>query len=141
MKMKAAIILLLLSLLMTACGTVHAPVASSPISPANLGKKVTVEGYAVNRKFGAELVGEGFSVFIEGLAGWPEEICAGGERGRKLRVTGLLAEDYGLPVFIPKPNEPLVQGIPVPEGTDLQKARHRFLLKNATWETPADKDR
>ena len=101
---------------------------------ADLGKQITVEGFAVNRKIGAELVGTDFSLWIEGLSSWPKGYYSGGEKGKKVKVTGILAEDHGLPVFVPKKGEPPVQGIPVPKGTDLKKASHRYLLKNAKWE-------
>jgi hypothetical protein len=88
----------------------------------------------VDRKIGAQLIGPGFDLWIDGLSSWPEGYCTGGNKGNKVRVSGVLAEDNGLPVFIPKKGEPVIQGIPVPEGTDLKKASHRYILKNASWE-------
>jgi len=49
-----------------------------------------------------------------------------------------LDEDQGLPVFIPDDSDLAVQGIPVPAGTDLEKASHRFLLRDATVVDPAE---
>jgi hypothetical protein len=106
---------------------------ANAVSDANLGKEITVEGWAVNRKNGAQLVGDGFEVWIEDLAGWPEGYYTGGDKGRKVTVKGILAQDHGLPVFVPKKDEPIVQGIAVEEGTDLEKASLRYILKKATW--------
>ncbi len=111
------------------------PVSSTgQVSAENIGRRVTVEGWAVNRKGGAALEGEGFTLWIVEMEGWPAEYCRGGERGKRLRVTGVLQEDHGLPVFIPRPDQPIPQGIPVPEGTDLEAASRRFLLEDVSWE-------
>lgn len=104
------------------------------VTAANLGKRITLEGQASNRKIGAELVGSDFNVWIDGITDWPKEYRASGDKGKKVRVVGILAEDHGLPVFIPKEGEESIQGMPVPEGTDLEKASHRYLLKDAKWE-------
>ena len=109
------------------------PDASADVSAANLGKRITLVGRAIDRKGGATLVGEGFEVWIADLDAWPDG-DRGGDDGRRLRVTGTLAEDHGLPVFVPRDDEPIVQGVPVPEGTDLDAASHRFLLRDARWE-------
>jgi hypothetical protein len=106
---------------------------ASGFCAADLGTQVTIEGTAVNSKIGALLLGDDFKVWIDGLYSWPPQIAVGGSRGKKIRVTGILAEDYCLPVFIPKKGELPVQGIPMPEGTDLEKAKHRCLLKKARW--------
>jgi hypothetical protein len=111
---------------------------ASIVSAAHLGQRVTVVGWAVNRPVGAELVGSDFSVWIDGLGLWPEGYYSGGDRGKRVKVTGVLAEDQGLPVFIPKKGELPRQGIPVPEGTDLHKASHRYLLEDAMWEPLED---
>ena len=116
----------------------QAQAGTSVISAANLGKRITVEGWAVNSKGGAEVVGDDFSAWIDGLDFWPEGYYTGGDRGKRVKVTGVLAEDHALPVFIQKKGEPIPQGIPVPEGTDLHKASHRYLLKDATWELVGD---
>ena len=109
--------------------------AGSAVCDENLGKEITVVGWAVNRKNGAELVGEGgIELWIHDLASWPEGYYEGGDRGKKVKVTGILTQDHGLPVFVPKEGEPVVQGIPVEEGTDLEKASLRYVLKNARWE-------
>jgi len=108
--------------------------AASAVSDDNIGREITVVGWAVNRKNGAQLVGDGLDLWIEDLASWPDGYYEGGDRGKKVRVTGILAQDHGLPVFVPKEGEPVVQGIPVEEGTDLEKAGLRYVLKNATWD-------
>jgi hypothetical protein len=115
------------------CSTPASQDQLSKVSKENLGKQITVEGQAVNRKFGAQLVGADFDLWIDSLSSWPTGYCSGVKKGVKVRATGVLAEDNGLPVFIPKKNVPPVQGILVPPGTDLKQASHRFLLKNAKW--------
>ena len=109
------------------------PATSDEVSKANLGVRVTLVGRAIDRKGGATLVGEGFEVWMADFDSWPAGYYAGGDEGRLLTVTGTLGEDHGLPVFVPKPDEPLVQGIPMPEGTDLEAASHRWLLRDASW--------
>jgi hypothetical protein len=103
------------------------------VSRAHLGQQITVEGSAANAKLGAMLMGEGFTLWIDGLDRWPEGFYLGGDRGKRLRVTGVLGEDHGLPVFVQRAGEPVPQGIPVPEGTDLERASQRFVLKGARW--------
>jgi hypothetical protein len=53
----------------------YSPALSQPgptsVSAANLGKRITVDGWAVNRKLGAQLVGAEVDVWIDGLARWP----------------------------------------------------------------------
>lgn len=36
------------------------------------------------------------------------------------------------PVFIPDPSEPIMRGIPMPEGTELEQARKRWVIEHAT---------
>lgn len=100
---------------------------------AHVGKVVTVEGMSINQKVGAALWGEGETVFIDGLNSWPDGFYLGGEKGKRLCVTGTVIERHDLPVFIPRKGEPAKAGIPVPEGTDLHKASRRFLLQDAKW--------
>jgi hypothetical protein len=50
-----------------------------------------------------------------------------------VRVTGTVIERNDLPAFVPRPNEPLMQGIPVASESELPRARHRYLLANASW--------
>lgn len=103
-----------------------------------LGQQVTLEGKAVNAKLGAELQGDGFSIWLADVDSWPDGFYQGGDEGSQVRVTGTVIEAFDLPVFVPSPDEPLVQGIPMPEGTDLKKASHRYLLKDPTWELIAN---
>lgn len=121
-------------LLLAGCSAFCNPAPAPGVSDANLGKVITVEGRAVDRKIGAQLIGAGFDLWIDGLGSWPEGYGTGGDKGKKVRVSGVLAEDNGLPVFIQKKGEPVVQGIPVPEGTDLKKASRRYILRDARWE-------
>lgn len=120
-------------LILAGCSMINNQTVTTGVSAVNLGNKITVEGWAVNRKAGAQLIGADFDLWIDGLSSWPEGYYTGGEKGKKLRVVGILTEDNGVPVFIPKRDEPIVQGIPVPEGTDLRHASHRYILRNAEW--------
>jgi hypothetical protein len=95
---------------------------------ARLGQQVTLEGIAEARKLGAVLRGNDFEVWIDQLQDWPRNYV-----GQKVRVTGVLEERYDLPVFIQKRGEPIAAGIPVPEGTDLRKASHRYVVRDAKW--------
>jgi len=124
----------LVLLFFAGCSAFSNQAGAPVVSTVNLGKEITVEGWAVDRKIGAQLIGAGFDLWIDGLSSWPEGYYTGGDKGKKVRVSGVLAEDNGLPVFIPQKGEPAVQGIPVPEGTDLEKARRRYILKDARWE-------
>lgn len=93
-----------------------------------VGQAVSVEGIAEARKLGAALRGEGFDVWIDRLADWPRELA-----GRKVRVTGILEERNDLPVFVPRPGEAPAAGMPVAEGTNLQQASRRYVIRDAQW--------
>jgi hypothetical protein len=67
-------------------------------------------------------------IWIDGLDAWPA-----GLRGKRVRVTGKVIERADLPVFVHRDDEPEMAGMPVPPGTDLEKARRRFLLTEARW--------
>lgn len=56
--------------------------------------------------------------------------------GSRVRVQGVVTERADLPVIVNKKGEPALQGIAVPEGTDLDKARRRDVLEQASV-TPA----
>lgn len=99
-----------------------------------LNQKVTVEGIAVDSKLGAQLLGDGADIFIDGLDSWPTGFYLGGRKGKRLYVTGTVIERSDLPAFAPTQNEVPKAGIPVNKDSDLEKARKRFLLKDAMWE-------
>jgi hypothetical protein len=92
-----------------------------------IGQSVALEGIAEARKLGAALRGEGFEVWLD-RADWPRELV-----GRRVRVTGVLEERHDLPVYIQRPGEPVAAGIAVPEGSDLQHASRRYVIRDATW--------
>jgi hypothetical protein len=50
----------------------------------------------------------------------------------RIEVQGVVGERADLPVFIQKRGGPVMQGMPVPEGTDLEAARRRFVLERAS---------
>ena len=128
--------LIVLLLALTSCSTLT---VVSTLSDKNLndllGKKITVEGTAVNAKLGALLITkDSSSIWINGIDSWPTGYYLGGDNGKTLKVTGTLIEKYDLPVFIYKEGELPKSGIPVPVGTDLKEASRRYLLKGAKWE-------
>ncbi|MEO6033992.1 MAG: PQQ-binding-like beta-propeller repeat protein, partial [Verrucomicrobiota bacterium] len=93
-----------------------------------LGGKIETEGIAVDSKMGACIVNSDLTIWIDGKDLWP-----GALHNRRVLATGILIERNDLPVFIPKSGEPLVAGIPVEAGTNLQNASHRFLIRDAVW--------
>jgi hypothetical protein len=100
----------------------------------SLGETISIQGTAINRKLGAQLMTSDSSfIWIDGLLSWPSEYYSGEYNGKTLKVKGVVIERFDLPVFVEKEGE-TKSGIPVPEGTDLKEASHRFLLKSATWE-------
>lgn len=94
-----------------------------------LGRKISLEGTALESKEGPVLSQGDRQIWIETAGGWPS--------GRRVRVSGVVTERYDRPVFVEKAGEPVKAGVPVSEGTDLKKASHRFVIANATW-TPID---
>jgi hypothetical protein len=95
---------------------------------ARIGRQVALEGIAEPRKLGAALRGDDFDVWIDQMQDWPAGVV-----GRRVRVTGILDERYDLPVYVLRPGEPVAAGIPVAEGTDLRKASHRYIVRDAKW--------
>jgi hypothetical protein len=94
----------------------------------SLGNIVTLEGTAWDAKLGALLRTEEGDIWIDGLASWPGDL-----HGKKVRVGGRVILKKDLPVFIRKPGQPEKTGMPVREGTDLEKASTRYLLADANW--------
>jgi hypothetical protein len=130
------VIVLVLAALVSLAGCKESNRESQPNSLAkdNLGKQISIEGRCENRKGGACVVdAESAVVWVDGLREWPEGLGASGQQGKKVKVTGTLAEDNALPVYIPEDKYDIRQGIPVPKGTDLAKASHRYVLKNVQW--------
>jgi len=94
-----------------------------------LGQTVTLDGIAEPRKLGAFLDAKPAGIWIDGVQDWPDSMV-----GKRVQVTGRVIERSDLPVFVePPPGAPIPQGIPVPAGTDLDRAAHRLLLAGATW--------
>ena len=99
-----------------------------------VGKKVTLVGKTVNRHLGAVLALEnGQIVWMDEMFSWPDGYYT--EKESKIaQVTGVLTERYDLPVFIQDENDSIVlHGIPVPKGTNLKEASHRYLIKDFDW--------
>lgn len=113
-------------------GEARTPPASSNSDPSpwesKLGQLVTVDGEAEDAKLGALLMTGSGMIWIDGLDAWPSEV-----RGKRLQITGKVIQRSDLPVFVHQEGEPQMQGMPVPAGTDLEKARRRFLLAEARW--------
>lgn len=86
-------------------------------------------GIASSQMVGPFLYGAGVFVDLPGPR-WPDAA-----EGRRVVVTGRAVVYHDLPVFIvPKKGPaPLIQGIPMPEGTDLYKAKERTVIEDAEW--------
>jgi hypothetical protein len=82
-------------------------------------------GIAESRKVGPYLAGPNVYVDLQSDR-WPSNV-----EGKQVTVTGVAVEKHDLPVFIRKPGEPEMGGIPVPPGTDLYKASARIVIENA----------
>lgn len=102
---------------------------------SQLGQRVMVEGIAANAKVGpCLLTSDGkILIWIDGLEDWPRGFNRGGRDGTRLRVSGTVIRRSDLPVFI-EHEGPQSAGMPMPKGTDLEKAAIRYLLQEATWE-------
>jgi hypothetical protein len=100
-----------------------------------IGKRITVIGTCVDMNLGAALIlGNGQRVWIEKMERWPAGYYTGDAKSKTVKVVGTLIEKNDLPVFIQKENDKVIQGgMPVPEGTDLKEASHRYLLKDYVW--------
>ena len=128
--------LIILAVLFSSCTVLKSTRLNKENINDYLGEFVTVKGITINAHLGAFLrkEKEGLNIWIDGLNSWPDGFYQGGLNGKTLKVTGTLIEKYDLPVFIPDKNDTLAKhGIPLPVGTDLKKASHRYLLKNAKW--------
>jgi hypothetical protein len=90
-----------------------------------LGSFVTLEGKAEEAKEGSLLISGDEQYWIDGAEDWP--------RGKRVKVHGKVIEKYDRPVFVQKKGEPIKAGIPVPEGTRLKEASHRYLIGEAKW--------
>jgi uncharacterized protein YdeI (BOF family) len=91
---------------------------------------VIAEGYAVSSKSSEllDLGGPTIGVIFDGDGGWQVP------HGAWVQVRGTVVERSDQPVFIADPNEPIMQGMPVPPGTDLEQARKRWVIEHATVE-------
>ena len=119
--MRAFAFDLALVLAVAACAhrQVARAVATADALPGALGQRIAVVGVAENWKLGPRVVGEAVGVWVV--------------RGQRVEVVGRLEERHDLPAFIPDPTEPPMQGIPVPAGTDLRVASHRYVLVDPEW--------
>lgn len=95
-------------------------------------KCVIAEGYASGSKLGPRLQSGTFSIAIKLPEPPGDEAYWKIPGGSRIRVRGIVTERSDLPVFVPKKGEPQMQGMPVPEGTDLDKARRRYLIEQAS---------
>lgn len=121
----------LLSLISAGCVLQKTNRTSPPTSlPGLVGERVTLVGVAQSYKVGPALEGKDFVVFIDDSKAWPDDYV-----GRRVEVQGILEERHDLPVFIADTPEEhgRLQGIPVPSGTDLDKASQRYVIRDAKW--------
>jgi hypothetical protein len=107
--------------------------ARSGIDWAELvGRCVVAEGYSGGgAKTGASLDGGSWSIGLI-VASASERTWLELAPGALVRARGVVAVRADRPVFVQKPGEPVMQGIPVPEGTDLESARRRHVIEQAT---------
>jgi hypothetical protein len=124
--MRTVLVTLSLVGFLTGC---RQPQLASPTSTTRpgVGSHVTWQGVAVNHKVGAFLTGPGIYVDVADTH-WPSDVV-----GKTVEVRGVIVERHDLPVFIADSNEPPVQGIPMPPGTDLHKASKRYILEQVSW--------
>jgi hypothetical protein len=89
---------------------------------------VIAEGYAVSSKSSEmlDLGGPTLGVIFDGDGRWQVP------HGAWVQVRGTIVERSDQPVFIQDPNAPIMQGMPVPPGTDLEQARKRWVIEHAT---------
>lgn len=135
MKEITKILLIFQIVSMVSCATVNHVVNTENESLKEfVGKKITLIGKTVNAKLGAALVLEnGQHIWLDEMGSWPNGYYTENE-SKSAEVTGVLIERYDLPVFISSTNDSLKQqGIPVPKGTNLKEASHRYLLKSYNW--------
>ncbi|GEM_PF-4520274 len=95
--------------------------ATAPSVQQSIGKRITVQGTAVNSKAGAAVRTTAQEIiFIDGLASW------GRDAGKSLEVSGLLQRRKFIPDPQPTPNAPIRQGA---EGLQyvFAAARWKFL--------------
>ena len=103
--------------------------------PDSLGKKITLIGKAINAKLGAFLLlDNGSYVWIKNKDSWPSKFYNGNLSGVYVKVTGTLIEAFDKPVYIHNEGDLPRAGIPVPPGTDLKKASHRYLFEKYKYE-------
>ncbi|MCZ7645173.1 MAG: hypothetical protein M5U26_07795 [Planctomycetota bacterium] len=100
-----------------------------------VGKTVALEGKAVNAKLGALLQGETETsmIWIDGHDSWPAGYSEGEGREKRVRVSGTVIRKDDVPVFVSKPGEAQPAGVPVESEADLEKAKWRYLIKDAQW--------
>jgi hypothetical protein len=97
-----------------------------------LGKQVVAPARCESRdgQHGASVSVAGRRLWIDGLPQWPTEIRGGAE----LLLTGKLTKVADLEVFRYEEGQPFGKGLPVPPGYDLEGARERYVLLDASWE-------
>ena len=115
------------------------PPASATAAPAqasanladHLGRCVRVTGRPVNAKVGPQLLTDFGDLWImpRAVKDWDDL-----PPGVRVEVRGIVRERKDLPVFVRKPGEPIPQGMEVPAGTDLDAARRRLVIEDATFE-------
>jgi hypothetical protein len=125
----ATLVLATVGMALSGCGhRASVSVVHGDSLQSSIGQHISLVGVAEPRKLGAALRGQDFYVWIDGLQDWPIDYV-----DHRVQVAGVLEERHDLPVFIQKPGELPVQGIPVPDGTDLHEASRRYVVRDARW--------
>jgi hypothetical protein len=102
---------------------------------ARRGRCVVVEGFAHGGGKDPPSVRSGTMAVDVELEDPPEPLYTWSPgHSARVRVRGVVSRRADRPVFIQRPGAPPMQGIPVPEGTDLEAARRRWVLEHASVE-------
>jgi hypothetical protein len=98
----------------------------------HIGKKIVTHAMCCYRDgtHGASVEVRNRRIYIDGLDAWPDSV-AGKEA---VLITGTLTKAADFEVFRYREGKPFEGGLPVPEPHSLDKARERYVLKDATWQ-------
>ena len=95
-----------------------------------LGKQVAVSATkCLHTGYGAAAETRLGRLWLEGLQEWPDGVSS----FAPLQLTGRLKKVEDLPAFRYKPGQPFGDGLPVPDGFSLKKARTRYVLEDPSW--------
>ena len=121
-----------IALMFIGCACHHDAIAHTRAESfrASVGQRVSLVGIAEARKIGAARRCDGFYVWIDGLHAWPA-----GYVDERVEVVGVREERHDLPVFVQRPGDLPVQGIPVQRANEptLCRERRKIEFVTMTW--------